>query len=159
MIVGNIILAKDFGYNLKIKTDRMAQVEQGRSVTLRLWIAFLVASNKIFKNSSVGVYKTLGNTIWTRLFGRNLKEFEGTRIELPSQTLDASRAGSSSHGDVDLGGIRSPMAMNFGYDVEDIRVHLLVKFRGIWLGGSPGTPMPIWSSAAERESSDVWRRL
>ena len=121
----------------------MAQEEQGRSVILRLWIAFLVASNKILKNAPVGVYMTLCNTIWTSLFCRNLKEFKGTRIELPSQTLDASRAGSSSHGDVDLGGIRSPMAMIFGYDVEDIRVHVVVKFGGIWLSGSPGTPMPI----------------
>ena len=75
MIVGNIILAKDFRYNLKKKKDRMAQGEEGHSVTLRLWIAFLVDSNKIFKNSPVGVYMTLWKTIWTSFLGRNLKEF------------------------------------------------------------------------------------
>ena len=152
------MLVKVFRYNLNRKTDRMAQVEQGHSVIVRLWIAFLVASNKIFKNSPVGVYMTLWNTIWTSLFGRNLKEFKGTRIELPSQTLDASREGSSSHGDVDLGNIGSPMDKSFAYDVEDIRGHHLVKFGSIWMGGSPGTPIPIYSSVAERESSGTWRR-
>ena len=51
MIVGNIMLAKVFRYNLDRETDRMAQEEQGHSVAVRLWITFLVALNKIFKKS------------------------------------------------------------------------------------------------------------
>lgn len=45
-----------------------------------------------------------------------------------------------------------------GGRVCNIKTHLLVKFGAIWMGKSPGTPMPISGDVADREADESRRR-
>jgi hypothetical protein len=55
------------------------------------------------------------------------KELIGTQMDLPGSALVESRTGSSSQCKADPGRLRSYLKLNFGYVVEDIKMHLLQK--------------------------------